>query len=339
MRLRIKLMLIFVLFNFFSTQFSLAMTKTGMTAAPFLAIEVGPRGKAMGGAFVGVANDVSALFWNPAGITQLSRYAFMVSHTKWIADVNFNFAGLSVPLGSFGTLGASLTSLTMDEMKVRTVYEQEGTGEYFSAGDLALSLAYGTNLTDRFAIGFNFKYIRQQIYKMSANTYAVDFGTLFRTDFNNMVIGMSISNFGGKMQLSGIDNEVYYDVSPNESGNNDNILANLKTDAFQLPLTFRVGVAMDVLKSGNNILTVATDAVLPNDNAQYVNLGLEYTFGGFIALRGGYKSLFSADSEEGITLGAGLQHTMSGVRFSIDYAYGDFGLLNYIQEFAVAVHF
>jgi len=338
-KFKIKLVVAFVSIIFTCSPYSFSMTKTGMTAAPFLSIEVGARGKSMGGAFVGISDDISALFWNPAGITKLPKNAFMISHTKWIADVNFNFAGVTVPLGNYGAIGASLTSLTMDDMKVRTVYEQDGTGEYFSANDLALSLAYGMNLTDRFAIGFNVKYIQQQIYKMSASTYAVDFGTLFRTNFNDMVIGMSISNFGGSMQLSGIDTEVDYDVSPDETGNNDKILANLKTDPFQLPLTFRVGVAMDVIKLKSSRLKVAVDAVVPNDNAQYMNLGMEYIIADLIALRGGYKSLFLKDSEEGLTLGAGLQHTLGGFEFSLDYAYGDFGLLSYTQELMFSIYF
>ncbi|MFQ5708093.1 MAG: PorV/PorQ family protein [bacterium] len=316
------------------------LTKTGLTAATFLSIEVGPRAKAMGGAFVGLADDISALYWNPAGIADLSNNALMFSHTEWIADVNFDFAGVAFQVGNFGTLGAFITSLSMPDLQVRTVSQPEGTGEFFGANDIALGVSYARFLTDRFSIGANFKFIRESIFNSSASTVAVDFGTLFRTSLNDMVIGFSISNFGGDMQLSGIDTQVEVDISPNEFGNNDRIFANLETEDFQLPLTFRVGVAMKVLRSENNVATVAVDGIVPSDNDQYLNVGGEYVFNNFFALRAGYRTLFLSDSEEGLTLGAGVKQKLFGeTTFQFDYAYGDFGLLDNVQEFSISIYF
>jgi len=337
--LKITLALIFLWSSDAVAQFS-GLTKTGLSAANFLSIEVGPRGKAMGGAFVGLADDVSALYWNPAGIATLGKSALIFSHSEWIADVNFDFAGASFPIGNFGTIGAFITSLTMPEMQVRTVAEPEGTGEIFSASDIAIGLSYARYLTDRFAIGANFKYIQQNIFNSAANTVAVDFGTLFRTDFNDMVIGFSISNFGGDMRLSGIDTQVEVDISPNEFGNNDRIFANLETEDFPLPLNFRVGVAMNLLKSEKNRATLVVDGVVPSDNAQYVNVGGEYVLAEFLSLRGGYRTLFLEESEEGLTFGLGLKKNLFGeTSFQLDYAYGDFGVLDNIHEFAILIYF
>lgn len=331
-----------VLLSFFTTaqaQFS-GFSKTGLTAATFLSIEVGPRAKGMGGAFVGLADDVSALYWNPAGIATLEKNGLLFSHTEWLADVNFDFAGVTLKVGNFGTLGAFLTSVSIPEMKVRTVFEPEGTGEFFDAQDIAIGVSYARYLTDRFVIGANFKFIRERIFNSTASTAAVDFGTLFRTNLNNMVIGFSISNFGGDMKLSGIDTQVEVDISPDEFGNNDRIFANLQTESFQLPLTFRVGVAMDLFKTENNRAVVAMDAIVPSDNDQYMNIGGEYTFGNFLALRAGYRSLFLEDSEEGLTLGAGINYTLFGeTSLHFDYSYGDFGLLNNVQEFSISIYF
>ena len=316
------------------------LTKTGLSAATFLSIEVGPRSKAMGGAFVGVADDVSAIYWNPAGLAKLSDNSLMFSHNEWIAGINYDFAGASFPVGGFGTIGAFIMSLTMPEMIVRTVEQPEGTGELFGARNLALGLTYARNLTERFASGANFKFIRESIFNSSAKTVAVDFGTLFRTDFNDMVIGFSISNFGGDMKLSGIDTQVEVDISPNEFGNNDRIFANLQTEDLQLPLTFRVGVSMNVIEIEKIRVMVAVDAVVPNDNAQFVNVGGEYVIGNIFSLRAGYRTLFLEDSEEGLSVGAGLKYELFGeTTLQFDYAYGDFGLLNNAQEFSLSIYF
>lgn len=321
-------------------QFVTDVSKVGTTAASFLEIEVGSRAVGMGGAFVAVADDATAIFWNPAGLARLPRGEVILLHTQWLADLNFDFAAIALPLGGFGTFGASITSLTTEDMMVRTVLEPEGTGEKFSMGDLSVAISYAKSLSDRFSIGFNAKYIRQNIWHMSASSFAIDIGTIFTTQFNDMKIGMSISNFGAKMRLEGNDTFVNYDVAPQQEGSNDRIPAYLQTDKFALPLLFRVGLAMNVLKIGNNRLTVAADAAHPNDNTEYVNLGMEYVFNNMVSLRFGYKNIFTRDNEEGLTAGAGLKYKLAGtVHLKIDYAYQEFGRLDNAQRFSLGLEF
>ncbi len=253
------------------------ITNVGTTSAPFLSIEVGARSIAMGGAFVAMSDDATGLYWNSAGTARLTHAEVSFHHTDWLANTSFDYAGLVIPLAAGkDALGLSFTSLSMDDMEVRTVFSPEGTGEKFSANDMAIGVSYARNLTDRFSIGFTGKYVFQKLWHMTASAFAIDIGTLFTTQFNGMRIGMSICNFGGKMRLEGKDTQVNYDVDPAKFGNNDKILAHLDTDKWSLPLTFRVGVAMDVLKSDFNRLTLAVDALHPNDNTECLNLGTEY---------------------------------------------------------------
>jgi hypothetical protein len=243
-------------------------------------------------------------------------------------------------MGGLGTIGASITSLSMPDMRVRTVFQPEGTGELFSASDLALGLTYAKALTDRFSIGANVKYVQNRIFNSSASTVAVDFGVLFVTDFGGTRFGATISNFGGDLRMSGTDTELEVDVAPDQFGNNDRILANLQTDDFQPPLGLRVGIATEVVDRTNSRLTLAVDGVVPNDNAQYVNVGGEYMMFNVLALRGGYRTLFLDESEEGLTMGAGVAYELfAGTSFFLDYAYTDFGVLENVQEIAVRIDF
>ncbi len=316
------------------------VSKVGTSAAPFLTIEVGGRALAMGGAFVATSDDATALYWNPAGLPRLGKAMATLSHTQWIADIAFDYAGVTIPLSASDAIGLSVTSLSMDDMKVRTVFYPEGTGEYFGSSDLALSGSYGRSLTDRFSIGFTGKFVQQKLWHMSASAFAMDVGVLFTTQLHDMRIGMSISNFGGKMRLDGIDTQVTHDVSSIKAGNNDKIIAHLQTDRWSMPLIFRVGAALDVIKRARHRVTCAVDAVHPSDNAEYVNVGAEYAFNNNIFMRGGYKSLFLDDSEEGMTLGAGLAYNMiSTVNLRIDYAYLDFGILNAVHRFSLGFDF
>ncbi|PIP13442.1 MAG: hypothetical protein COX49_02115 [bacterium (Candidatus Stahlbacteria) CG23_combo_of_CG06-09_8_20_14_all_40_9] len=336
MKKRFLYFMLFLVPSLLYSQFG--VSKVGTTAAQFLKIGVGARAIGMGGAFVAVADDATAIYWNPAGISRLYKNEAVAIHTDWLGGMNFDFAGVVIYTPHWGNFGVSLTSLSMPEMKVRTVEEPEGTGEMFGAGDLALGLSYARGLTDRFSIGFNLKYINQRIWHMSASTFAVDVGTLFRTDFNGMKIGMSISNFGGKIGYNGRDILVYYDFNPDLWGDNDRIIAMLHTDRWALPLLFRVGISMDVVKHRNNTLTVAIDAKHPNDNTESIDIGIEYVFK-WLSLRAGHSSLFMKDSEEGFTLGCGMRYPLGSSMVKLDCTYADFGKLQNAKRLSLSFIF
>ncbi|MFC1568974.1 PorV/PorQ family protein [bacterium] len=317
------------------------ISKTGTTAAGFLNIDVGARAVAMGSAFVTVSDDPTAIYWNPAGLAKLHTTQAMFSHTTWLADIKFNYAAIALPLPGIGTVGAAATFLTMDDMERTTISQPMGTGEMFGAGSYCIALSYARKLTDRFSIGGNLKYVNERIYHSSAYGMAIDVGTLFETQFNGLMIGMSIANYGSKMQMAGQDMLIQADPDLLISGNNPNIPANLETNAFDMPLMFRVGIGMDVLKGlGKSNLIIAVDALHPNDDVEYVNVGAEYTFNNMVSLRGGYKTLFAENSEEGLSLGGGLKYRiMDFSELRLDYAYQDFGILKNIQKFTLTLGF
>lgn len=321
--------------------FSQKVTKVGTTAAPFLNIPVGARALGMGGAFVSVANDATALFWNPGGLARLPGSEALFVHTNWIADIGFDFAGVALNLGSFGVLGLHGTFLNAGEMERTTEIYPEGTGEKFSAGSYALAFTYARSLTDRFSIGGTVKYVREYILNSSAQGVAIDIGTLFVTQFHNVTFGAAITNFGTKMRMTGRDLLVQYDIDPTRYGNNERINANLETDAYDMPLMLRVGVSVDLLQNvEGSSLIVAVDAAHPSDNVEHMNVGAEYAFHDMFAVRGGYRNLFSRDSEQGFTVGAGLKYRIRGnVALKIDYAYESFGRFNNVQKFSLGLTF
>lgn len=320
--------------------FGQSVTKIGTTAAKFLSIPAGARALGMGGAFVAVANDASAMYWNPAGIAQLSQREAIVTSALWIADINYNYAGIVLPVSSLGVIGFNFTSLSMGEMERTTEEQPDGTGNFFSAGSFAVGVSYARNLTEWFSIGGNVKYIREGIWNSSASGFAVDIGTLFTTPFKGVKFGAGISNFGEKMQITGDDLLVQKDISPNH-GNNPNINANLTTEKFDLPLNLRIGISYEPLVSEDQYLVVAIDASHPNDNSESINIGGEYAmFHRMLALRGGYKALGARDSEERLTFGGGIAYELTpGITAKIDYGYESFGRFKNVHKFAVSILF
>ncbi len=318
------------------------VSKSGTSAAIFLEIPIGAPAVAMGGAFVSLANDATALYWNVAGTAELQHNEVVVLHSEWLAGTSLDFAGVVLSLGNLGNLGVSLTSLTMSDMVVRTVRQPDGTGEFFGASDLAAGLSFSRKLTDRFSVGFTAKYIRQEIWHESASAFAIDAGTTFKTDlFAGMVIGASITNFGSKMTLAGRDTRRFGRVDETQLGSNERIPFNIELDSWNLPLLLQFGVSTNLIKSEKHRWTVAVDALHPSDDYESVNIGTEFALGGLVFLRGGYQSLFLDNVDGGLSFGAGIKANMlfNDATIKADYAFREMGRLENVHVFSFGVDF
>jgi hypothetical protein len=334
-----KILLIALAGIFTSVQAQL-ISKTGTTAAPFLEISPGAKSTAMGGAFVSVADDISALWWNPAGMVNLPGGQAVFTHATWLADITYSYGAATFNLGSgAGVMGVGMTFLSMGEMERTTESQPDGTGEYFDAGSFALSVSYARLLTESFSFGGTFKYIQESIFNMTSSAIAFDVGMLYTTPFAGTRLGMSMNNYGGKMQLTGDDTVIPVDVYPDVPGTNEATTAHLSLGEYDLPLIFRVGVSNDVYNTDLYRVTLSLDGVIPNNNLPYANMGGEFGYRNLFFLRGGFRKMFLPNSEGGFTAGGGLDFKVQGFGLALDYGYEDFGRLGNIQKFTMTVKF
>ncbi len=357
-RYRISLFSILVLVTvlLLSTIPSYATTNVGTAGAQFLKIGPGARVDSLGGAFGAIANDVTTIYWNPAGLSQLEKTSFSDTHTIWLADVRYNYLAFATPIEKVGTLGASVTFLNVPDTEITTLAKPDGTGLWYSAWDTAVSLAYSRELYQKesganLSFGINAKYIHQQIHRESARGVAIDIGTLYHTGWRSLRIGMSFSNFGPEMSFSGTDLETGVeeagdkrtaDYHPFPDTTNPTRKAELETIEYPLPSNFRLGVAYDLVDDDSNLLTIALDGNHPNDNSERLNLGVEYWYRKMAAIRAGYKFRLGpdrSDDEEGLTLGLGIHLKFRQTTLSLDYAYADFDYLQNAHRVSLGLKF
>lgn len=331
--------------------------KLGQAGAQFLKIGVDGRGSAMGGAFTAVADDISSLYWNPAGAALLKGPELLISDAEWIADVRSNYLGYASPVGVWGTVGIGLTALTMGEEDVNTVYQPEGTGVRWGANDIAIALSYAKRLTDRFSFGINAKYIQQNIWNMSANGIGFDVGTLYEPAFmTGLKFGMVIMNFspaalkfsGGELETTVPDTGAMPNQEPSAFSRS--------TEEYVLPMAFKGGVAYTWALNPGSAVIFAFDFLHPNDGGERFQLGLEYGWNEMLFLRGGYsydpdmlKMPFGeerdkADWEDdhmtlGGTFGVGLAYPMGGQDLRLDYAGQDMGWLGITHRISIGIGF
>ncbi|HLX12009.1 MAG TPA: PorV/PorQ family protein, partial [Bacteroidota bacterium] len=216
------------------------------------------------------------------------------------------------------------------------------TGEYFSAGDIAAGVTFARQLTDRFAIGFTTKYIQETIWHESANAFAIDAGTTFKTDlFGGLVIAATLSNFGTKLQMTGRDARQFISVDPSQQGTNNQIPASIEMNSWDLPLLFQFGVSTDVVKQDSYRWTVTADALHPSDDYESMNVGTQFSYQDIFFVRTGFQSLFLADREGGFSLGVGVSASslLDIVSLKFDYAYRDMGILSGIHVVSVRAQF
>jgi len=311
-------------------------SRAGTIGAQFLKIGMGARYVAMGEASVACVNDAYAMYWNPAALTEISSSNLSFANVNWISDAQLNYASFGRALNEYSALGVCLTALTMGDMEVTTVEEPEGTGETFTSSSYALTIGYARQLTDRFSAGISGKYVWERISEERASGIAFDFGTLFYTGFRNLRIGMNISNLGPEMKLEGPELDSYYNPQPGNP-NYDNVKTKLSVDSYDLPLTFRIGAAYDLIDSPESKLTVSMEAKHPNDNVQQASFGGEYLWRETFSLRAGYKLNYE---EEGLTLGGGMKiKAGKNTKLDVSYAWADFSRLSSVHRFSLGFEF
>jgi hypothetical protein len=302
------------------------LNQVGTSMANFLKIGVGARAVSMGGAVVAISNDVSSTFWNPGGLA-FTNNEMMFQVTNWIADTRHYFFAASYGMGDLGNLGLSVISFNSGDIQETTLYEPEGTGRNFSAGNLCAGLTFSKKFTDRFSAGVTVKYISETLDRSSASTVAIDIGSIFITNFlNNMRIGISLSNLGGRMQLDGSDLTVQY--LP-ENGTKYTS-SQLRTESWDIPLLFRFGLATNAIETEDYRFLISTEIIDSRDYEYQTVFGGEFNYSNIISLRAGYKMNFD---EADLSFGVGLNiEKISGINLNVDYSYNDYGILNTIHS-------
>lgn len=326
--------------------------RVGTSVANFLEIGYGSSSNAMGDACVSNIHDLSASYWNPAGLAFIKQNEAQFIVQPWVAGINSVFAGVGIQLANAGTFSLGFFQVDYGNMDVTNLAMPEGTGEKFSAADYSLSLSFGRRLAEWFSFGATTKYVSSMIWHCRASAMALDLGVIVNTNFlspttnrlDGLTIGMSISNYGTKMKYDGMDLMNPIDINLDENGNYRDVPGQFNLQDWELPLIFRIGISVNPIVKNNQRFTIAIDALHPNNNSESVNVGAQYeiivpTFGAFY-LRSGYKALFLQNSEYGLTFGAGLNYRlMANKSLKIDYSYRNIGALGNAYSYTVGILF
>lgn len=326
-----------VLLGWAGTTWAQGFDKAGTVGFQTLKLGIGARAAALGEAFVAVADDPSAAYWNPAGLARQGLGAHF-STLQWPADIQVNAAIVNVPT-PVGALAASATMMTTGYMIRRTEFLPEGDGTVFTFGENIFALSWATAFTDRFSFGITAKYLSQKLADRTDRTWAFDVGTLYMVT-PRLWMGMSAQNFGPDLAYS-FDNDKDGETNEDPTDQIDNDADGRYDEdgpeaGEPLPLMFQVGLAYTLLESGPNKLVTSLKGLHFNDNREEVSIGGEYSLINMLFVRGGYR--FNRDVGTW-TAGAGVRIPFGAGAATVDYAYSELGYLTQAHRASLSLMF
>ncbi|MCE5271251.1 PorV/PorQ family protein [bacterium] len=356
-----------------------ASSFVGVRAAEFLEIPVGARGIGLGSAYSAVCDDISSMWWNPAGLGFLQKREVMLTVVDYTMDLTYSYAAAAVPVmdGNL-VVGGFFGYLDIPEIEYTTVSSPLGTGETFNAYDFQMGGSFAYNFSDRFAAGLNLKYIHQDVLSnIAGNAFAIDAGAIYHTEFMDREIkfAFAVQNLGTNITMRGANllQEVgpetrtgdyptgYTDFSSYQEAisRRGNRYLYQQTHTYRLPTVVKIALAYNLITS-EKLNWLATGEIWRNSNTPIsyaTGSELSYNFTPFTngALRMGWlvqTDEFTDGTDQygysywgddptlrGLSLGGGVSRDFGGRKVTFNYAYRNKGRLMSDHFFTIAFGF
>ena len=331
------------------------LSGVGTRAAEFLTIPVGPRGSAMGGAYAAAADEVTAIYWNPAGLAFLDQREVFLTVIERPLDIRYTYGAIAVPLWD-GRLvvGSFISVLTSGDQEITTEFQPEGTGAFYSAYSLSAGGAVAFNFSDRFSAGLVVKNVHEDIFGLTQSALAFDMGTNYHEDILGVPVRLAftVRNLGTNMRFGG--DKLKVSVPPEDiyPGNNIGRLprfAERQTSNFELPTSFHISASADFLNKGANHLLAAVDVAENSNLPVSFSVGAEFTRRindkSQAAIRAGWSvqqdelELKGRERLRGLSFGGGYVYRLYQLTIRADYAYRDLGLLGANHTYSLSFRF
>jgi hypothetical protein len=285
----------------------------GTRSAQFLKMGFGGRPAALGGAFVGLSNDISSVYWNPAGLSVINKAQLGFMHLVWFQDISYEYFAYAKPYAKpsdkLGVFGLSIGYLHMGKIEGRD--EEGNQTSPYTASDIVITFSHGQRITNNLSIGANIKYINEKIEEKNAHAFAFDLGVLYQTPIENLSLGGTLQNFGQPIKFV--------------------------AESCKLPTTAKLGACYSYIFIGSP-MNLAMDIYFPSDGKTSLHLGTEGIYKNALAGIIGYENGSDLVNSSSLSFGLGLMLTKNQT-YALDYAFVPQGVLGNTHTISFLVRF
>ena len=262
----------------------------GRAGAQFLKIFPGVFGPSLGGASSTLNNSSEVVFWNPAGLNDINKTSFFMSHAEYFAGIKYENIAFTLPL-SYGVLSFHGTGLLSGNIRETTLEEPDGTGDFFHANNYAFGVAYGMKMTNKFSMGVSAKVLFLSVDKVSAKGFAFDAGAKYKSGLpGNLIFAFTIKNFGPNINYNGEGLQDLTRKTENEFEEEDVKFEYIAED-FPLPLSFSFAISGEIPISENQNIGIALENWQVLDLKEIYRLGVTWNYGDLFYVSGGNANL------------------------------------------------
>lgn len=332
----------------------ITQAQVGITSVPFLQIEPDSRAAGMGNTGVAIADNASAVFWNPAGLAFQNGNQISITHSEWLpqfnADLFYDYLVGKYQIEDIGTFGVHITYLNLGEQKRTSVENPTGEGlGRFNSYEFAGGISYGYQIDQNWSLGTGVRYIRSSLADGDVEGEKIEPGSS---------VGFDLAGMYQADTFKFLERDASWNAGLNISNIGPGVSYTSTAVKDPLPTMFRAGWSFktNLDKQGINTLTLANDiskvmarngkgalgslftswdrferdigdgrtATLNTFQQLMFAAGLEYWYDELFAVRSGYyyENPHNGDRQF-MTLGAGLRYQLFGVDFSYIYTLGD----------------
>ena len=339
----------------------------GRRSAEFLSIPVSARSVGMGDAFTAVVDDISAIYYNPAGLGFMQSSEFQFTRVNMPAEINYNYAAAAVPLSDGKwIIGGFYGMLSMDPIEETTILFPNGTGNEVDVYSQVLGGVVAYNFSDRFSAGVSVKHVYEDYWSVTSQAVAFDIGTNYHTELfgREFRLGISVQNLGTSPKFSGARLQTIVDPAdiPQEQEQAGYVNRDARpqreleyrTTSNNLPTNFKIGASMVMASNERVNWIVGLDLMQPNSTPVTYAIGTEInammgeTFTS--AFRFGWRIQSDQDEDDlgsslygdgsgarGLSFGVGLMKAFDKFNIGFDYAYRNMGYLDANHFFSLKV--
>lgn len=312
--------------------------RAGTAAAQYLLVPTTARTAALGNSLTGGLSSISgieALQSNPAALMTNQGTDALFSRMEYVADIGVNTFGVAQAFGN-SNVALSITSWDFGDIPLTDAGSSDPTSLTYDASTTIVGATYARSFTDRISAGVTVKLANEQIDDVNGGAVAFDAGMTYTVGETGLRFGVSLKNFGTKVNYGGNGLRQFVDIDPNDETGFPTVI---DAEAYELPSLLNFGATYTQSFAGDlSVSAMGNFRSNSYDQPEFAG-GLEVGYANLIHARAGVNIVPEPDQTawDLWSVGAGINVPVANSAIGVDYTYRQMEFFNEVHMFTAAI--